>query len=444
VEGDVAGTWANWCGNQTATGIDVRRPRNQADVAEIVDECARDGRRVRPVGAGHSFTGVARPESVAIQLDHLADIIGLDCASGLVTVGAGMPLYRLNLLLAAEGLACTNLGDIDRQTVAGALATGTHGTGLRFGGLATQVRGLDLVLADGTAVSCSETENPKLFEAARVSLGALGVVTAVTLQAVPLFALRAQEGPMPLDDVLDGFAEVIERPDHAEFYWFPHTRLALVKRNTRVPLADGLRPLRPFRRWLDDEFLSNTVFGAAVDATRRFPGLVRPLAGVTSRALGARTYTDLSYAVFTSPRRVKFVEMEYAIPRAAMVDTFREMVATFERSGLRVAIPVEVRVAAADDIPLSTANGRDSGYIAVHMSNRSAYEAYFRLVEPIMLAAGGRPHWGKLHTLDAAALRSRYPRFDDFLAIRDAVDPTGMFANAYLDRVLGCPPGARS
>ena len=209
-------------------------------------------------------------------------------AGGLVTVQAGMPLHRLNRLLEAAGLAMTNLGDIDQQTVAGALSTGTHGSGSAYGGLATQIRGLELVLADGSTLTCSATENPDVFAAARVGLGALGVVSTVTLAVEPLFALRAEEGPMPLDAVMSGFDELAESADHVEFYWFPHTRTTLVKRNTRLPLQAGLNPLPKWREWWDDEFLSNSVFGGLVSLGRQLPGVVRPAARVASRALGSQ------------------------------------------------------------------------------------------------------------------------------------------------------------
>ncbi|MGF7235986.1 MAG: D-arabinono-1,4-lactone oxidase [Frankia sp.] len=434
--------WSNWAGNQAATGIDIRHPRDAADVSALVVDAVRVGRRVRPVGSGHSFSAIAQPIDVQVVLDQCADLIRIDAVSGLVTVGAGMTLARLNRLLTRAGLAMTNLGDVDVQTVAGALATGTHGTGTRFGGLATQVRALEIVLADGSIHECSPTHDSESFAAASIGLGALGIVTAVTLQTVPLFALRAEESPIPLDDVLAGFDELIEAPDHAEFFWFPHTARTLVKSNTRVPVDGGLRPLSRLRRWHDDELLSNTVFGGLLATGRRFPGLIRPINRVSSRALGARTFTDLSHAVFTSPRRVRFVEMEYAVPRSELVAVVRELRNAIERSGLRISMPVEVRTAAPDNIPLSTSYGRESGYVAVHMERGSSPDEYFALVESIVGAVDGRPHWGKMHTRSADEFRGLYPRFDDFLAVRDAVDPGGVFANRYLDRVLGSAPGA--
>jgi L-gulonolactone oxidase len=434
-------SWRNWAGNQRAVGIEVVRPSGAEEIAAEVRRAAGAGRRVRPIGSGHSFTAIGRPEQVQLALDRHTGCLDVD-ATGLVTVQAGIPLHRLNAELAARGLSLTNLGDIDRQTVAGALATGTHGTGARFGGLATQLRGLELVLADGTLLRCSAAENPEVFAAARIGLGALGVVCTVTLQAEPAFALRAEEGPARLPQLLEDFDEFMTATDHVEFYWFPHTDRCLTKRNTRVPLADGLSPLPRWRALWDDEVLANATFAAVVATGRRVPALVPPLARLSAGALGARTATDHAHRVFVSRRRVRFQEMEYAVPREAAVEVLREVRRVVDASDWRIPFPVEVRVAAADDIPLSTASGRDSAYVAVHVPARSEPGEYFAAVEAIAGSVGGRPHWGKLHGLAAADLRERYPRFDEFTALRDRLDPTGVFTNDHLDRVLG-PVGVR-
>lgn len=436
-----AGVWANWAGNQHADGIEVVLPADEAELAETVTAAAAAGRTVRPIGSGHSFTAIGVPEAVQVRLDRLSGILRADCETGLVTVRGGTPLSDLNCALEVLGLAMTNLGDIDVQTIAGALATGTHGTGARYGGLATQVRGLDLVLADGSTLHCSPEEHPDIFDLARVGLGALGIVTAVTLQTEPLFAVTAREGGAELAEVMAAYDDHADSTDHFEFYWFPHTTRVLTKHNTRHPLDPERRVLAPQRRvreWYDDELLSNTVFGATVALGNHRPGLVRPLARLASRALSPRTFTDLSYKVFTSPRRVRFVEMEYAVPRAAGMDVLRELVAAVERSDWRISFPVEVRVAAADDVPLSTGYQRDNVYLAIHTAPGAPdQEAYFATFEQIAGEAGGRPHWGKMHHLDAAALRTRYPRFDDFVVLRDRLDPQRVFGNDHLSKLLG-------
>lgn len=435
------GEWGNWAGNQTVTGISVEKPRDGEEVAAVVRKAVAAGSRVKAVGAGHSFSGIARPEETLLDLSALQGLDRLDRDSGVVTVGAGTGLRRLNDLLAGVGLAMPNLGDIDSQTLAGAISTGTHGTGAQFGGLATTVVGLEMVTADGSLVTCSPAERPDLWSAARVGLGSLGILTRVTLRCVPLFALRAEEGPMALDELLDRFEELAASVDHFEAYWFPHTGRTLTKRNTRLPLAEGLDRLPAWKEWLDDEFLSNQVFGWVVELGKRKPSLIPRANALAARALGARSFTDLSFKVFTSPRRVRFREMELAVPRENAVTAIREVVAAVESSGMQIAFPVELRVAAADDIPLSTASGRDSAYLAFHVPAAVDHRAYFKLVARVLDGYGARPHWGKLHDLDAELLRTRYPRFDEFVRLRDNLDPTGVFSNGYLDRVLGPPPG---
>lgn len=427
--------WRNWAGNQRAAGIEVVHPSGAEGIAEAVLRAARAGRRVRPIGSGHSFSAVGRPEDVQLCLDRHASLVDVD-GSGLVTVQAGMPLHRLNAELAARGWALTNLGDIDRQTVSGALSTGTHGTGARFGGLATQLRAFELVLADGSLLRCSATEHADVFAAGRIGLGALGVLSTVTLQAEPAFALRAEEGPGRLPELIADFDGYMTSTDHVEFYWFPHTDRCLTKRNTRVPL-DELAPLGRWRAVWDDEILANAVFGGVVAAGRRVPALIPPLARVSARALGPRTWTDRSHEVFVSRRRVRFQEMEYAVPRADAPAVLAELRRVHEASGWRAAFPVEVRVAAADDIPLSTATGRDTAYVAAHVPAGIDPGPWFAALESIAGSVQGRPHWGKLHGLDAAALRARYPRFGEFTALRDRLDPYGVFGNAHLEHVLG-------
>jgi len=432
-------TWANWAGNQRAEAA-VVQPRDVEEVAAAVKGARQEGRKAKVIGSGHSFTAIGVPVDTQLRMDAMAEPIGVDAETGLATVQAGLPLHRLNRWLEAHGRAMTNLGDIEVQTISGATSTGTHGTGARYGGIATQIHAMELVLADGSVVTCSATERPELFAAARVGLGALGVVTQLTLQTVPAFALRAEEKPMPMPEVLDRFDELTSVNDHFELYWFPHTQGALTKHNNRIPLEEADQPLSRFRGWLDDELLSNTVFGLAQSLELRVPRLVRPVNRFSTKALSARVYTATSYKVFTSPRSVRFCEMEYAVPRETVVDVMKELDRAIEASGMRIGFPVEVRVAAPDDITLSTASGRESAYVAVHLDPRLDHEPYFRLVERIMDGVQGRPHWGKLHYLDASVLRQRYPRFDEFVALRDRLDPEGTFSNPYLDRVLGPVP----
>ncbi|WUJ75724.1 FAD-binding protein [Kribbella soli] len=430
-------TWRNWSGTESATGIETLRPGSTDELAAAVKSAAEQGKKLKAVGSGHSFTGCSVPQQVMIRLDGLSSITHADKDSGRVTVGAGTDLRKLNAGLAAFDLAMANLGDIDKQTISGAISTGTHGTGAGLGGLATQVVALDLVTADGSVLHCSAEENPDVFAAARVSVGALGVISSLTLHCVPAFLLRAQEMPLPLADVLDGFNELADGNDHFEFYWFPHTDIALTKRNNRVAAGVDASPVGRIRGWVDDELLSNKVFELTNRLAVRRPGMVPRINQLASRALSAREYVDSSYKVFCSERNVIFRESEYAVPREHVVEVIRRLRDWIETSGSRIPFPIEVRVAAPDDIWLSTASGRETAYIAIHQYHRLPHDPYFQAFEKIVAEYDGRPHWGKLHTLTATELQERYPHFDDFLAVRDRLDPQRIFENRYTRQVFG-------
>jgi FAD-linked oxidoreductase len=433
--GSSTATWRNWAGTESATPREIMTPRSAGEVQAAVRRAGETGLTVRMTGSAHSFTGAAVCDGLLLRPGGLRRIRSVDAGAGLVTVEAGCPLRLLNAELARHGLALANMGDIQVQTVAGAIQTGTHGTGRDLGGMAAQVAGLELVLADGSLVTCSADERPDLFAAARIGLGALGVLTAVTFRVVPAFLLTAVEEPMRWSEVVGRLDELTSANEHFEFYWFPHTDGCLTKRNNR---SDG--PARPLPRWryqLDDEFLSNTLFGAVCAAGHRAPGLIPRVNRMASRALSARTYTDTSYKVFTSPRRVRFKEQEYAVPRAALADVLTGLRSLIEARDWRISFPIEVRVTPADDLWLSTAYGRDSAYLALHVYHRSAHEAYFAGTEALLVSAGGRPHWGKMHSRDAGDLAAAYPMFGKFTALRDELDPDRRFANPYLTRVLG-------
>ena len=458
-------TWQNWAGTASADPVRRAWPRSTEEIANAITAASKDGLTVRALGSGHSFTPAAATSGVALDLSTWAGIIGADLASGLVTVRSGTTIRDLNAALDALGLAMANLGDIDAQTVSGAISTGTHGTGAGLGGLATQVTGLQLVLADGSVVECSATERPDLFSAARVSIGALGVLSTVTLQCVPAFTLAADERPMPVDEVLGRFGEFAAGNDHFEFYWFPYGKNALVKRNNRVAGQEGPAGLRarwqkaPFyrarnlvsrggdppypppmpgwRRFLEYEVMENAAFGALCRTGRAVPATIKPLNRFAAATLSKRAYSARSHEVFVTPRRVRFVESEYAVPRESVVDVLTELRAGVGRLADPVMFPVEVRVAAADDVWLSTAYGRDSAYVAIHQYTGLPYQEYFRLFESIVSSVGGRPHWGKMHTRDDAYLGAAYPRFADFLQVRNEVDAERRFANPYLTQVFG-------
>jgi L-gulono-1,4-lactone dehydrogenase len=429
--------WTNWGRCQSARPVRVLRPATVQQVCDIVAEAHAARSRVKVVGSGHSFSGVAVAPEIQLDLGNLAGLIDIDRDRRRVTIGAGTPLWQLSQLLAPHGLAMENMGDIDRQTIAGAISTGTHGTGLAFGGLATQVVGLTLVAGDGELVRIDEEQNAELLAAARVGLGALGIIVEATMQCVPSFAIRAAENVEPLDQVLATFCERNTRTDHFEFFWFPHTDVAFTKANTRLPADAPVEPAGRVARWIEEELVENGVLGAVCALGSRVPAAVPTLNRIVTRFLDERERTQQSDRVFTSSRRVRFREMEYAVPYESAMAAFGDVRHLIGERGWRIGFPIEVRVAAADENWLSTAYGRPSAYIAVHRYVRDDPGEYFAAVEQIMRRYDGRPHWGKMHNRTAADLPGSYPRFADFLAVREKLDPARIFTNDHLRAVLG-------
>ncbi|GAA1836857.1 D-arabinono-1,4-lactone oxidase [Agromyces salentinus] len=429
--------WRNWGRTEQVRPLRVERPSSTGAVQRAVASAAASGLRIKAVGAGHSFTGIAVAPGVQLDLTDLSGVIDADVATGRVTLAAGTRLHELPDLLAPYGLALANMGDIDRQSIAGATSTGTHGTGLAFGGLATQIVGAKLVTGTGELLAVDEANRPELLPAVRLGLGALGVLTEVTLQLVPRFVLQAVERVEPLEAVLQQWMSRVAAADHFEYYWFPHTDTALTKTNTRLPADAPRDPLGRMSRWIDDELLANGAYRAICALGRAAPNTTPFFARQVDRLTGDREFTDFSPKVFVTNRTVRFREMEYAIPLDQVPAAFREVRDLIERRRWSVSFPIEVRAAASDENWLSTAYGRDTGYLAVHRYFREDPTEYFAAVEEIMRAHGGRPHWGKMHTQTDAALRETYPRFDDFLAVRDELDPERRFQNPYLERVLG-------
>ena len=426
--------WKNWAGNQQCTPERIERPATEQGLVRIVKQAAAAGQRVKVVGSGHSFTGIALTDGRLVKLDDYRRVLSIDREKQTASVQAGITIARLSEQLDKQGLALENLGDINYQSISGAISTATHGTGRALGGIATQVTALRLITGDGSIVDCSADKEPDIFSAARVGLGALGIISTVTLRCVKAFNLRAVEMPERVDQVLERLDENIETNDHFEFFWVPDTGWALTKRNQRTtaPLATrGL--LKEFR---DDILVSNFAFEALCRIGRLRPSLIPRVARALPQT-GRTEYVDKSYRVFSSSRMVRFYEMEYGIPAEAALEAFNRVRTFLKQSGLVPIFPVEVRFTKGDDIPLSTASGRDSCYIAVHVFEGMQYQQYFEAVEDIMNDYGGRPHWGKLHFQTAETLAPRYPQWDEFQRIRALLDQEGRFSNPYLDRVLG-------
>jgi FAD-linked oxidoreductase len=427
--------WRNWAGDERCRPSAIERPASGAEIAAALERAAAAGERVRVAGSGHSFNDVVCSDGRLLSLARMDRVLDVDRASGLVRVEGGITIHALSAALAVHGLALENLGDIDAQTIAGAISTATHGTGARLPNISAQVEEVELVLADGRTVTCSRRTDEDAYLAARVGVGSLGVIAAATLRCVPAFTLRGVDRPAPLEETLDRLAELGEANDHYEFYVFPYARTVLTRTNNRV--EEPPRPRSRARAYAQDVLLTNHAFHAFCLAGRAVPPLIPRLNRLVTRLAGASTRVDRSDRVFATRRLVRFTEMEYALPREHTVAALRRVLALIEQRRLRVPFPIEVRLVAPDDALLSPAHARETGYIAVHMFKGMAWEPYFRAVEQVMDDYDGRPHWGKRHFQTAATLRARYPRWDDWQAIRARLDPEGRFMNAYAERVLG-------
>lgn len=432
-----AATWRNWGRTVAAHPSTVAAPASAEEVCDVVRAAAARGGRVKVVGAGHSFTAIAQADDVLMSLDAVRGLLDVDRNARTVTLGAGTRLRDIPSLLRPYDLAMENLGDIDAQSVAGAISTGTHGTGIQFRGIAAQVSGAVLVTGEGNLLRVDATHTPELLPALALGLGALGILVEVTIQCVDAFDLRAMERAEPLAAVIESMGERALTSDHFEFFWFPHTEIALTKTNTRVAAGADRAPLTRTRRWFDESLMSNGLFRATCAIGRLSPKSVPIMNRAAAQLSGERSFSDSSTNVYTTRRTVRFTEMEYAIPFEQVTEAFAEIRAAIDREGWTISFPVEVRFAAADDLWMSTAYQRTTAYIAAHRVLGEDPRPYFHTLERIMRARGGRPHWGKMHWRAAADLRDAYPRFDDFVDLRAKLDPRRVFTNRYLDRVLG-------
>ena len=436
-------TWSNWAGNQTSNPLSFKKPKNEEEVVAIVKEAKKRGLKVKVVGSGHSFTGIAVTDEVLVSLDEITGIRDIDFENSTVRVGSGIKLCDLNPILQRSGLAMPNLGDIVYQSISGAISTSTHGTGLGFKTIADAVCAMRIVNGEGKVVECDIQQNSEIFHVARVGLGALGIITEVTIQCVEAFNLHAVEEILPIGEVTNNFDQWSKITDHIEFFWMPNTDKALLKRNTRT-LEAPPRPRnkrhalkRRWNRFKNEEIKQNVLFGAVNHLGKAVPPLVPKLNSMIAGESGRAEYITTSYEVFASPRRVRFYEMEYALPIDSGIEAFRRVVELIGDLDHYISFPVEYRVLGKDEIPMSTASDRDSAFIAVHVFRNTPFEKYFQGVEEIMGDYDGRPHWGKLHFQDHETLSKIYPQWEEFQNVRELMDPLGIFSNPYLDKVLG-------
>lgn len=428
-------TWRNWAGDQACAPVERVRPADREELSRAVAVAAEAGRKISVPGSGHSFTETAMTDGTMIDAGALSGVLEADRSSRLVKVGAGTVLADLNQRLYELGLAMENLGDIDRQTVAGAISTGTHGTGAKLRNISSQVVAMELVLADGSVRELTAEDDPELLLAARVSIGALGAISSVTLRCVPAFTLHRVDSPAPREEVFESFQERADAHEHFELFTFPYAESALVLERNRT---EG--PPRPRGRaatFLNDVVLENWALEAVSAAGKAMPRAIPSLSRFAAWLASGSTSTDRSDRIFVNERRVRFTEMEYGVPREHGPEAARRVIEWIRSNRYPVFFPIEMRVTAGDDALLSPSHERDTAYIAVHQYRGMEWRPYFEAVEAIMNEYGGRPHWGKRHFQTAATLAERYPRWAEFQAAREQLDPGHVFTNEYAERVLG-------
>lgn len=388
-------TWRNWSGRVKCEPRAIVRPASERAIADAVRDAAQAGHGVRVAGSGHSFTPLVATGDTLLSLDDWHGIAEVDATHGRATVRAGSTIASLGAPLRVHGMGLANQGDVDVQAIAGALSTGTHGTGATLGNLSSQLRALRIVDGAGTAVACDAAHDPELLEAARVSLGALGVLSTVTLQLVPAYRLHERVWKVAIDACLAELADRVVQHRHFEFFWYPHRDYAEMK---------------------------------ALDPTDAEPD---PL----ERHKGERI--DWSDRIFPSVRDLRFNEMEYAVPAASGPACFAAVRARMQEKHADVVWPVEYRTVAADSGWLSPMHGRDTVALSIHQDAKLPCDEFFADVESIFREHGGRPHWGKIHNLRARDLAPLYPMWERFLEVRKRLDPRGVFLNDHLRELFG-------
>jgi FAD-linked oxidoreductase len=436
----MAAKWHNWSSSVQCTPRTVVKPTDLQHLIRLIHGYARDGRHVRVVGAGHSFSPLVHTDDVLLSLENLQGIESVDEEKNQVCIWGGTHLHKLGDELLTRGLAQENLGDIDKQSISGAICTGTHGTGAGFGTISTQVEGMTLVTSNGEIIECSEEHHPDIFKAAQTSLGALAIIVKVTLRTVPAQKLHYKGYRERLSTVLTHLERYKQENSHFEFFWFPNTEWAQVKFINKT----GDTPVRKpsIVRTLNQMVLENWSYWMISEMCRLRPAFSRTASKISAAGLVSISEVNYGHRLFPALRMVKFQEMEYSLPAEHAQSVLEQIRTMIKHRRINVHFPVECRFVKADDIWLSPAYGRDSAYIAIHMYKGMPYKDYFEAAETVYRRYHGRPHWGKIHTLDYRTLSQLYPRWSDFLRVRRQLDPAGTFLNDYLRSIFGVDAAA--
>ena len=429
--------FTNWMGNVTSSPLSISYPTTEIDVVQIVQRAVAAGHRVRVVGSGHSWTPLVATDETLVSLDNMQGIIAINASKQTARVKAGTKIRTLAQGLLAQGWSLENFGDIDRQSIVGAMITGTHGTGLTFGCLATQAVAFRLVTASGAIIEVNKSEDAPLFRHVQISLGLLGIVTEVTLRIVPAHRLHVVRRRAQLEDVLCDLGAYLTNR-HFQMYWFPGTQSVLTEsmNMTDRPVNHG-----GIRRWFHDDVQGKYAPWTICQLVARVPELAGWFSRLSGRTIRGSEFSDVNYQILVSERPIKFYDMEYSFPLSRFGDVIRCMQAAMKEKGLTENFPTVCRFTQSDDISLSPANGRDSAHISVHSCGQRPYPHYLAEMERVFSEFGGRPHWAKFHSQGLPELLRLFPQLNSFLTVRSQMDPDGRFFNSYLRDLLELEPG---
>jgi FAD-linked oxidoreductase len=411
--------WSNWSGSVRAEPAQFAQPRTEAELQDLV----RNAGKVRVVGAGHSFTPLCETDGLLLNLSELEGDLVIAPDRKTVTAPAGWSLKRLTRAMWDEGLSLPNQGDVNPQSLAGAIGTGTHGTGRDLGSLSTLVQGVRAVMADGSVVETSRAQDPDLFDGQRLSLGLFGVITAADIDVLPAYKLEERVEKKPMAWVYENFDGLAQRHRHAEFFVFPYADEAIVKTLHPIEAEDTPRG-KPSNE--------EDIFRFCCDMTRAFPFLAGPIQRFMTGASGDVHKVGPAYRIFPSTRNVRFEEMEYELPREAGLPALKEVIAWIRKGRRPVAFPFEFRWAAGDDLWISPFNKGPGASISMHQYAKMPWRKVFAAAEPIFRSHGGRPHWGKRHFLTRDEVDRLYPMAERYRQVRRRVDPEGKFLNPHL------------
>jgi FAD-linked oxidoreductase len=426
----VGGKWSNWSGGVVCKPRQIVAPKGEVDLAAAV----RQGQApVRVPGTGHSFTPLNATDGTLIDLAAFTGLKGFDPEAQIATFGAATPLWEIGSLIHPLGLALKNMGDIDRQTLGGVVGTGTHGTGPTLGSFSAEVGNFQLLLASGETLHCSPAENADVFAGGRTSMGTLGVMLEIAIKVRPIYKLLEKNFLLPIDELWSRLDSLVTDNRHFEFFWFPYSDVAVCKTlnesDAKAPdprSADHMRD-RGLKAGADARLFEwiNEILPYA-------PFLLRRAHGIFSGGMGSGERVRWSHEILPSPRTTRFNEMEYAVPYEKGPETIRKIVAEIRKRRINTGFPIEFRTVHSDDVWLSPFYQRKSATIAVHQYHRVNTARLFDMCESIFRSVEGRPHWGKRHTRTHEEFAELYPKFGDFCALRDRLDPQMKFLNSHL------------